>query len=552
MFETLPKLNGTAKVELIINGLSIIVEVNGNDAPITAGNFVDLVERGVYDGLAFHRLVPDFVVQGGDPQSADRNFPIESLGGGGFIDPATGLERIIPLEIKLQGDEEPTYNTLLGISVENPNPDVVLPNNRGAIAMALSANPSTRIPIPDSASSQFYFPLSDANFLDGDYAVFGNVVEGLDVIDNIAEGDRIEDAEVIEGIDNLALFGNFVGKVGDSSNETLNGSDLEVVFALAGDDTLSSTANSLPEGEGTTILVGGSGNDEYRLSDNSTVVILENGNSSQDIAVVESLDINGDTSFIAEIDNRHLYVGDIQSDQYAILVDWQEAENRIESFVFSDNITLSYDQVANSFNQSDNYLGNFTWEQLEQSNEIDLERIGLTPSSVNDAINQTSVRASELELKAKPSPLNSPIYRFQNSKIPGTYLFVGEEERDRINENFADTFTEEGLAFKVAVEEGDDLIPLYRFQSTITPGTYLFAQEEERVSIKENFADSFTEEGLAFYVYAPGSDLGTEFSRFQNRDRQGTYLFATGEERNNIRANFPNFLEEGIAFEVDI
>ncbi|MDJ0651380.1 MAG: peptidylprolyl isomerase [Xenococcaceae cyanobacterium MO_188.B19] len=545
MFETLPKLNGTAKVELIINGLSIIVEVNGNDAPITAGNFVDLVQRGVYDGLSFHRLVPDFVVQGGDPQSRDPNFT-GTLGTGGFIDPATGEERTIPLEIKLQGNAEPTYSTELGRLAGNPTPpDVILPNDRGSIAMARSAN-------PDSASSQFYFPLSDANFLDGDYAVFGNVVEGLDVIDNIAEGDRIEDAEVIEGIDNLALFGNFVGKVGYSNNNTLKGSDLEIVFALTGDDTLGSSANSLPDGEGTTILVGGSGNDEYRLSDNSTVVILENGNSSQDIAVVESLDINGDTSFIAEIDNRHLYVGDIQSDQYAILVDWQEPENRIESFVFSDNTTLSYDQVANSFNQSDNYLGNFTWEQLEQSNEIDLERIGLTPSSVNDAINQASVRASELELKAKPSPLNSPIYRFQNSKIPGTYLFVGEEERDRINENFADTFTEEGLAFKVAVEEGDDLIPLYRFQSTITPGTYLFAQEEERVSINENFADSFTEEGLAFYVYGADSGWARDFSRFQNSDRQGTYLYATGDERDNIRVNFPNFVEEGTAFEVDL
>ena len=56
MFENLPKLNGTATVEFIVNGSSILIEVDGNNAPITAGNFVDLVERGVYDGVAFHRI----------------------------------------------------------------------------------------------------------------------------------------------------------------------------------------------------------------------------------------------------------------------------------------------------------------------------------------------------------------------------------------------------------------------------------------------------------------------------------------------------------------
>ena len=83
----LPRLEGTATVELKVNGSPIIVKVNGNDAPITAGNFVDLVERGVYDGLVFHRVVKEpqpFVVQGGDPQGKDRNFPVSRLGTGGF------------------------------------------------------------------------------------------------------------------------------------------------------------------------------------------------------------------------------------------------------------------------------------------------------------------------------------------------------------------------------------------------------------------------------------------------------------------------------------
>ncbi|MDJ0744649.1 MAG: peptidylprolyl isomerase [Xenococcaceae cyanobacterium MO_167.B27] len=568
MFENLPRLNGKARVELIVNGASIVIELDGDNAPITAGNFVDLVERGIYDGVAFHRVVrePDpFVVQGGDPQSLDPTFPIDDLGTGGFIDPDTGEERNIPLEIKLEGDDEPIYNALLGGLVGNEIPNPVLENDRGAIAMARSR-------LPDSASSQFYFPLADADGLNGNFAVFGRIVEGLELIDSIEEGDRITDAEVIEGIENLQqgdnteqpttianfeVIGNSNDNIlirnsrnsDDNNQNILNALDLQIVFGLAGDDSLSSAVGLLPGGEETTILVGGSGNDEYRLSGNSTAIIFENGNSSQDVAIATDLTISTDTSFIAEIDNRHLYLGDLQSDQYAILVDWQEPENRIETFELS-GVSVSYDLLANNFRGLDNYAGNFTWEELEQQdeiNDINLERLGLTPSSIDDAINQVSARASELEAPV----LNTPIYRFQNSDIPGTYLFVAEAERANILENFTN-FEEEGLAFRVAVEPGDDLIPLYRFQSTITPGTYLLAGEQERASINQDFADSFIEEGLAFYVYGAGSGLGTDFSRFQNRDRPGTYLFATGEERANIRENFTNFEDEGIAFEVDI
>ena len=120
MFENLPRLNGTALVELTIDGSPLLIEVDGNNAPITAGNFVDLVERGVYDGVSFHRVVREptpFVVQGGDPQSLDPNFPVSNLGTGGFIDPNTGQERTIPLEIKLEGDEEPTYSTTFVVTL---------------------------------------------------------------------------------------------------------------------------------------------------------------------------------------------------------------------------------------------------------------------------------------------------------------------------------------------------------------------------------------------------------------------------------------------------
>jgi len=190
MSNNLPQLEGMAKVELQVNGSPILIEINGTEAPTTAGNFIDLIDQGVYDGLVFHRVIPGFVAQGGDPQGKDPNFGGQ-LGTGGFTDPATGMERRIPLEIKLDGDDKPTYS-----KAKLPGAKVVLKHDRGVIAMARSG-------MPDSASSQFYIALEDLPSLDGDYAVFGKVVEGMDVVDGIKQGDRIATAKVIEGVENL-------------------------------------------------------------------------------------------------------------------------------------------------------------------------------------------------------------------------------------------------------------------------------------------------------------------------------------------------------------
>ena len=188
----LPRLEGKATVVMTVNGAPITIELDGMNAPITAGNFVDLVQKGVYDGLVFHRVVRDpqpFVAQGGDPQSKDPKFPATRLGTGGYIDVKTGSERRIPLEIKPKGANEPIYSKTI---TEKPE----LQHKQGAIAMARSQ-------MPDSASSQFYFALADLSFLDGNYAVFGNVTEGFDVVNNIKQGDRIESAKVTQGAENL-------------------------------------------------------------------------------------------------------------------------------------------------------------------------------------------------------------------------------------------------------------------------------------------------------------------------------------------------------------
>lgn len=182
-------LTGKATVVQIINGQPVTIEVDGTNAPITAGNFVDLVERGIYNGVMFHRVVrqPDpFVVQGGDPRSRDTTIPANALGTGGLIDPDTNQTRFIPLEIKPQGATQPVYNQIV---TQTPQ----LQHTVGAVAMARST-------ALNSASSQFYFALDDLPDLDGNYAVFGYVTQGFDTVNRVQQGDRISSAKVVQGI----------------------------------------------------------------------------------------------------------------------------------------------------------------------------------------------------------------------------------------------------------------------------------------------------------------------------------------------------------------
>lgn len=188
MMNNLPQLNGKATVELMVKGSPIMLELNGDLAPITAGNFVDLVQRKFYDGLAFHRVVKEpqpFVVQGGDPKGN---------GTGGFVNPETGQRRSIPLEIVPEGADEPVYGKTLQQAGFEKNPE--LKHDRGVLSMARSQ-------MPNSASSQFFITLADVPFLDGDYAAFGKVTSGMDVVDTIQVGDRIESAKVVSGAENL-------------------------------------------------------------------------------------------------------------------------------------------------------------------------------------------------------------------------------------------------------------------------------------------------------------------------------------------------------------
>ncbi|PZV13836.1 MAG: peptidylprolyl isomerase [Pseudanabaena sp.] len=179
------QLKGPATVELKLKSGTVKIELDGTNAPLTAGNFADLVKRGLYNGLTFHRVVKEptpFVAQGGDPLGN---------GTGNFTDPVTSQPRYIPLEILPDGAKQPVYGEILP-----PTQKPKLQHKKGAIAMARSQS-------PNSASSQFYLALDDIYFLDGSYAVFGYVTEGMDLVEKIQAGDRIESITITKGEENL-------------------------------------------------------------------------------------------------------------------------------------------------------------------------------------------------------------------------------------------------------------------------------------------------------------------------------------------------------------
>ena len=131
---------------------TIKLELNANNTPITVSNFAQLVTDGFYDGLTFHRVIKGFMIQGGDP-----------LGNG------TG------------GSSRSIKGEFIDNGVVN-----AIQHKRGVISMARSS-------ANDSASSQFFIMHQDASHLDGSYAAFGKVTEGMDVVDAIAENTPVQD-----------------------------------------------------------------------------------------------------------------------------------------------------------------------------------------------------------------------------------------------------------------------------------------------------------------------------------------------------------------------
>lgn len=147
-------LTGKHHAEIVVQDYGTIkVGLDADQAPITVQNFIDLANSGFYDGLTFHRIIEGFMIQGGDPNG-------DGTGGSG--------------------------HTIRGEFTQN-GVNNTLSHTRGAISMARSS-------AMNSASSQFFIVHEDSTYLDGSYAVFGYVTEGMDVVDAIATSVTVEDS----------------------------------------------------------------------------------------------------------------------------------------------------------------------------------------------------------------------------------------------------------------------------------------------------------------------------------------------------------------------
>jgi len=149
---------------------SIVIEFFEESAPSHAANFRKLVRDGFYDGVTFHRVVPGFVIQGGDPNSKDDDRSNDGIGGPGY-----------------------TVEAEIGLKHE-----------RGFVAAA--RRPDQVNPKRESSGSQFFICLTELPSLDGAYTVFGKVVDGMDVVDQIAAVDRDERDNPVEKVEMIRAY----------------------------------------------------------------------------------------------------------------------------------------------------------------------------------------------------------------------------------------------------------------------------------------------------------------------------------------------------------
>ena len=180
----LPCIDSNEYVLFITNKGNIKLELYGKLAPITVGNFIDFIEKGSYNKTIFNRVIKKpypFIIRGGDNTSIGNQNK--------FIDTKIKDKRYIPLEIKLKTSNLPVYGKELDEPIRINN--IELKHKRSYLSMARSK-------AVNSANLQFYILLKSLPELDGRYAVFGKVINGMNVVDKIQEEDFIIEAKRVE------------------------------------------------------------------------------------------------------------------------------------------------------------------------------------------------------------------------------------------------------------------------------------------------------------------------------------------------------------------
>ena len=253
--------------------------------------------------------------------------------------------------------------------------------------------------------------------------------------------------------------GNFNEVIGSDGFDSIRAEeDVSVVYGVGDGDNLTSSLN---DDDPTSIVVGGAGDNNYVIfAGDSTTFILENSDSENTLFNIGSnagISLEDDDSFVAEIDDRHLYLGDTARDSYVVIFDWQLPENQIETLG-----GLSYEEFADSFRESDSYRGDFTWAELAETEEvepIDLESLGLSAETLDDDLETINQRSQDLSFITS-NPLATfideavanlgneedlfPDFVFgdtRNETLRGTVeneAIVGGAGNDRISGNFGD------------------------------------------------------------------------------------------------------------------
>jgi len=193
-FDDLPRLLGRANVKINTTKGTMEAIIDGYNAPLTGGAFIDLVSKNFYNDMPINRAEEFFVLQTGDPKGDDI----------GYVDPETNKQRLVPLEIRVPGEPETFYNETfedLGFYTETPTlPFATL----GTLGWSHSNE------AVNDGSSQFFFFLYEAelnpagrNLIDGRNAAFGYVVEGADILEELNMEDKIISIEIIKGEENL-------------------------------------------------------------------------------------------------------------------------------------------------------------------------------------------------------------------------------------------------------------------------------------------------------------------------------------------------------------
>ena len=193
-FDALPRLQGRATLTISTTKGDLTAVVDGYNAPLTAGAFVDLALKGFYDGLPFIRAEDFYVLQSGDPEGPEL----------GYVDPKTKQERRVPLEIRVPEERDTLYNeTFEDVGLFKATPTLPFAT-LGTLGWAHSSQAL------DDGSSQFFMFLYEAeltpaglNLVDGRNAAFGYVVDGFDVVEELGVDDRIRKVTVTDGAERL-------------------------------------------------------------------------------------------------------------------------------------------------------------------------------------------------------------------------------------------------------------------------------------------------------------------------------------------------------------